>query len=172
MGTPLGEAERRLGSLDTLLLHLRSGRLPSCAAAFYGPHGRSRGGKISASEWVRIRDIDPTLGWARFAREYLDEDITYTGELEAVGIEVNTVVLEELETSMPTTRRRAGAKEREEWVPIVAHLNSLYRDGKIFDLNSAFHAVNDWLTAKKLTMADSTIRGGIKRHWSEITIDR
>jgi hypothetical protein len=85
------------------LLHLRSGRLPSSAAAFYGPHGSSRGGEISASQWARIRDVDVTLSWAMFAREYLDEDITYTGGLEAVGIEVDTGVLKKLEQELTRT---------------------------------------------------------------------
>jgi hypothetical protein len=68
----------------------------------------------------------------------------------------------------PAARHRAGPKERPEWVSIVAHLRALYHIGAIFDRNEAFHAVKDWLAAKKLTMANSTIYEGIERHWPEI----
>jgi len=63
------------------------------------------------------------------------------------------------------TAVKRGAKERPEWVALARRLKTLRERGKLPHRNAAFHAVQDWLVAKKKgPMASSTIYAGLYRH--------
>lgn len=53
---------------------------------------------------------------------------------------------------------KLGTKERSVWKEIVPHLKALFDAGQLPNPNAAFHAISDWLAAKGITMAKSTIQ--------------
>jgi hypothetical protein len=106
------------------------------------------------AEHFRYRKLRP--------QDYLRED-WFSDPWERYGVDVAPPVRPQ-PAKVKALPAKHGTQERSEWKEIVPHLKALFDVGKLPNPNAAFHAISNWLAAKRTSMAKSTIQNGIKRH--------
>jgi hypothetical protein len=177
-------AEGALGSSllaeGDLTRHLRSGRLP---LAIY------RGGTLERVEptflkSLRAGEADPRTGHRSILVSGLPDEITSSTLFFVARAPLNKLYSTDPTPSgapeapdapprrkpapkhprLPVGKRKSGAKERKEWAKIVPYLKSKF-PRKPPESDVSFNVVKDWLASNKTTMADSTIRDGLRRHF-------
>jgi hypothetical protein len=168
---PLREAEKRAGSVEALLPHLRGGRIMTRHGGLYRPSSGApqpqADDRIPAGWWANARDIDPATGRVLFAVDPLFQIVPAAADTLAIGIELERAAVEALWPAKPkSSESKRGAKPSAAWAKVQPHFDHLVDcDGPFPSLGSARDSVKLLLKEKKLgRLNDRTIERWINKH--------